>query len=372
MSVAVACLAARAAGPPGKAEVRATFQEYAGHFVQPDGRVVDRAGGGITTSEGQSYAMLRAVWVGDRDTFQQTRSWMEANLQAGNSGALPAWKWGQREDGSWGVLDPNPASDADVIIAYALLLGSKRFDDPSMRTQALALLDALWTSEIVTVADRLVLLPGPWAANQPAIKVNPSYSLPFAYRVFAQVEPERPWMQLVDDTYWLLDAVTPEGGLPPDWAWLDAVTGAVVPPPDGHPVETRYGFEAMRIPWMLAAEVRWYDEARARALLGRLDHLRVRWHRDGSLPAVIEADGSAGRDYDYLGMYGALLPAWGIVAPDDAKGLYNEVILAARTVHGWGPADDYYAHNWVWFGSALWSNKTGRGPTPIGRFDGRP
>jgi len=364
-------MCAKATAPPGRAELRRAFDDYIHRFVQDDGRVVDPVNGGITTSEGQSYALVRAVWSNERDTFDKVRRWMRDNLQGGDPEALPAWKWGQKEDGSWGVLDPNPATDADLFVAYALVLGAERWREPEMQEQALAILDKVWAQEPAVVDGHRVLLPGPWAANKPALRLNPSYSLPFAYRVFAKVDDEdRDWTGFVDDTYWMFEAVTNDRGLQPDWVWMDAETGKIVPAPEGEPEQLGYGYEAMRIPWTLAAEARWYDEPRAKKLLQGYQSLRERYHRTGSIPAVIEADGSAGRDHPYLGLYGALLPAWGVTFPADAEVLYNEVIRPVRTASGWGHADDYYAHNWVWFGLALWSDKTGRGPTPIGRFEG--
>ena len=367
-SVAGCTTCAQAASPPpSKAELRKAHEHYVSHFVQGDGRVVDRAGGGVSTSEGQSYAMVRAVWVQDRTTFDRARAWMLDNLQAGDPHQLPSWRWGQREDGSWGILDENPAADADVWAAYALALGASLWNDDGMRSQAKGLLDQIWTREVTRIDEHFVLLPGPWADGRSVVKINPSYSLPFAYRVFAELDPEHPWAELVDDSYWLLNHVTNEHGLQPDWAWLDATTGKVVPPPDGESPQEEFGFEAFRIPWTLAADARWYDEARAKALLSRMDGLRLRWQRDHELPAVINPDGTAGRDYTYLGLYGALLPAWGITAPQDAERLYTEAIAPVAGDGSWGNPDDYYAHNWVWFGLALWSDKTGRGPTPIGR-----
>jgi endoglucanase len=316
-------LCARAAAPPGRIELRNAWQDYSVAFIQEDGRVVDRAGGGMTTSEGQSYGMLRAVWMDDRPTFDRVRQWTAANLQGGDLNKLPSWQWGQRADGTWGTLDENPASDADIMIAYALLLGAQRWQDPTLSAQALALLEQVWTTETQLVGEHRVLLPGPWAAGKPFIQINPSYSMPFAFRVFAILDPSHPWQSLVDDTYWMLETVSRVDGLPPDWAWIDAETGELMPPPEGEGDKAGFGFEAFRVAWFMAAELKWYDEARARTVLDRMDTLRTRWQRDGSIPAVIRPDGSAGRTYDYLGLYGALLPAWGLLSPTDAESLYT-------------------------------------------------
>jgi endo-1,4-beta-D-glucanase Y len=353
-----ACWAADTSAP-GRGELESAWRDYRRVFIQDDGRVVDRAGGHATTSEGQSYAMIRAVWVDDRDTFDRVARWTVDNLQGHDPTALAAWKWGHRDDGSWGVYDESPASDADLWMSYALLLGAERWEAPALKTRALALMAAIWEQETLEVSGRRVLLPGPWAREGAQVKLNPSYAMPFIYRAFHSADPERGWDRLLADSYWLLEQVMADG-LPPDWVWMDKETGALGGDPEGagkSPEEAgaAFGYEAFRVMWTLAAEAQWYEEARAKRLLETLEVLRSRWHREGELPAVINPDGTPGRPYPSLGLYGAILPVWALSAPDDARALYKHKIHPHRTVSGWGDTEDYYAHNWVWFGLALWS-----------------
>lgn len=49
--------------------------------VDPDGRVVRHDQGGDTVSEGQAYAMLVAVAVGDHDTFTRVWAWTQQHLR---------------------------------------------------------------------------------------------------------------------------------------------------------------------------------------------------------------------------------------------------------------------------------------------------
>jgi len=358
LSLALLSSCTCAAGPsaPGQAELTSAWRDYRRTFIQDDGRVVDRSADGISTSEGQAYALIRAVWIDDRDGFERVLRWTVSNLQGGAPDKLPAWKWGERPDHTWGVLDENPASDADLWMAYALLLAAEKWDAPALAGRARGLLATIWEAEVLTVGEHRLLLPGPWAAEQAPVQINPSYYLPFAFRLFAEADPGHPWGALVDDSYWMFEAVAGDDGLPPDWAWYDVEAAAFVPPPAGSEGGDAYGYEALRVPWTFAAEIEWYAEPRASAQLKRMDGLLKRWHRDGALPAVINPDGSAGRDYPSLGLYGAVLPAWAITSPDDARSLYEHVIFPARTVSGWGDTEDYYAHNWVWFGLALWGD----------------
>src|SRR5450759_5509645 len=60
---------------PRPALLAAAWSGYKDRFIQPDGRVIDFQRDQMTTSEGQSYAMLRAVWMNDRPTFDLTWRW---------------------------------------------------------------------------------------------------------------------------------------------------------------------------------------------------------------------------------------------------------------------------------------------------------
>src|SRR5215470_5089229 len=63
--------------------LKESWDAYSQRFIQKDGRVIDYSAAGISTSEGQAYAMLRAVWIGDRDNFDKTFNWALNNLNSG-------------------------------------------------------------------------------------------------------------------------------------------------------------------------------------------------------------------------------------------------------------------------------------------------
>jgi hypothetical protein len=132
---------------------------------------------------------------------------------------------------------------------------------------------------------------------------------------------------------------------------VDAVTGEVRTPTVA--TDEDFGFEAFRIGWTLAAEARWYRDPRAEALLSPFVALEQRWRRDHyQLPGVIGQDGGALREWEYPGMYGALLPVW---RPMRARSIYVRELERRRAQHGWGDPRDYYGQNWIWMGMALWS-----------------
>ena len=111
------------------------WDAFKAQIINEGGRVVsDDDGGGQTYSEGQSYALFFALVANDRPMFDKLLRWTENNLCEGDMTArLPAWLWGRRPDGSWGVIDSNAASDADLWIAYALGEAGRLWNERSYR-----------------------------------------------------------------------------------------------------------------------------------------------------------------------------------------------------------------------------------------------
>lgn len=337
----------------------ATWAAYQESFMEADGRVIDRGDHDRSTSEGQAYAMVRALVMDDREAFARVRGWTSANLQGLDPTRLPAWSWGRGANGAWGVSDSNPASDADQWMAWALLGAARAWDRPDYRQEALGLLARIWDEETMEIAGQRVLLPGPWAKTTDPVRLNPSYWLPFAWRAFAEADPAHAWASLIDPAYRLLEACRSANSLPPDWCHVRVADGIVVPAPRGHEADDDFGFEAFRLAWTLAAEAKWHHEIRARRLLRDFGELSDRWTLERKIPAVIAPGGRGRVDWEYGGMYGAMLPAWALVRKGTADALWSDVIVPSRAAHGWGPETDYYGQNWIWLGYALWQGKMG-------------
>lgn len=213
-------------------------------FVSDDGRVIDRSQEDLrTVSEGQSYGLFFALVAQDRKAFDAILEWTENNLSAGDLGKrLPAWIWGKQGD-SWGVIDANSASDADLWIAYALLEASRVWCIPDYADKARALGELILSKESIEVSGLgLSILPGHtgFVLDNGAVKLNPSYVPPFMMARFASA-----W---ADDTRWaqaylasqklLLD--TGKTGSYPDWVLYN--NGEMSLPED----EQRGDYDAIR------------------------------------------------------------------------------------------------------------------------------
>lgn len=200
------------------------WQQFAERFMQADGRVIDfSVAQQHSTSEGQSYAMFFALVARDRARFDKLWNWSIANLAGGDITAqLPAWQWGRKDDGSWGVVDANAASDANLWFAYALIEAARVWGEPRYAEQARALLALVARHE---VADLPGLGPTLLPATQGFMigprtwRLNPSYlPVPLA-RGLQQFDPQGPWKAVIDSYARMLADITPKGFVA-DWvAW---------------------------------------------------------------------------------------------------------------------------------------------------------
>lgn len=326
-------------------------------FIQPDGRVIDPKRGGITTSEGQSYALLRAAWMDDGSTFDTVWTWTSTNLQVRDDHLFAAL-WGNGT-----VQDRNSASDADSDIALALLFAARRFSAPRYGDAAAKVLAGIWQADVVSVAGMNVLAAGNWATAQqsPGPVVNPSYFAPYAYRTFAAADGGHPWMTLVDSAYTVLERCTSatlghtvSAGLPPNWCAVRPSDGAVVSVPQMAGGDN-YGYDAFRVMWRVAVDALWNGESRARDYLSRHDFLRRRWASEQRLDPVYAHDGAVVSGYDDATVYGGDVGNFLVGDPATAVQVRQKLMASYQPgspAHFGDPAN-YYEQNWVWFGLAL-------------------
>lgn len=245
LAAAASVQAAYPASAAGAVRVNALWPTYRDRFVNADGRVIDTGNDGISHSEGQGWGMLLAGAAGDWQAFDKIWRWTDVNLRW--SGApLFAWKWDPK---TGEVVDPNNASDGDILIAWALARAgyfTKRAElTEAARMSAVAVRRLL----IDQVAGATALLPGFSGFSKNAVAtLNLSYYVFPAFAHLNQVDPSPVWPVLAQNGAQLaLQARFGRHGLPPDWLAVQP-NGQMFPAPDW---PARFGFDAVRVPLYL-------------------------------------------------------------------------------------------------------------------------
>ncbi|WP_456380863.1 cellulose synthase complex periplasmic endoglucanase BcsZ [Thiolapillus sp.] len=218
------------------------WQSFQRHLISEDGRVIDfHTPAQYTTSEGQSYALFMALVDNDQTRFDQLLRWTENNLAHGSLAAhLPAWQWGRKENGDWGVVDANSASDADLWIAYSLAEAGRLWHRPHLTSMAKSLARRILKEESKRLPGLgLMLLPGKQGFSlQPGRwRLNPSYLPPQLLRRMEELQPGLGWQEMLENTVTMLRAS--DSGFIPDWIIYDAQLGFL--PDEAHDAIGSYG-----------------------------------------------------------------------------------------------------------------------------------
>ncbi len=347
----------------------ATWMRYRDAYVEKSsGRTVDPMRDNVTTSEGQSYTMLRAVWLGDKVTFDQSWKFAKESLQHKDD-SLFSWLYGKRSNGSYGVLTDKggstSASDADIDIALALIFGYSRWQHPLYINDARAIVSDIWEKEVIEINGTYYLTANNLGKTSTTntVLLNPSYFSPHAYRIFAKIDPKHPWMKLVDSSYKVLQKsiVSPldasHGSLPPDWIALNKKSGALSPTYQTN-LSTNYGYDAMRVPWRIALDWQWNHDMRAKDVLGHMVPLADSWAQKGILTATYNHSGAPVETYESPAMYGGAIGYFMLTNPNEAKKVYTNklVYLFDPDTNDWKRRLSYYDDNWAWFGIGLYNN----------------
>lgn len=217
----------------------AAARRFLDRYVEADGRVQRIDEGGDTVGEGQAYGMLIAAASGDSKRFDSIWNWTKENIRRPDK--LISFKW---RDGN--IEDPQPASDADIDAARALLVASCRFNRPAQREEALELGRAILAHETADSQGKPVLTAGPWANTEPQT-INPSYFSPATFAALGTASGDGKWGSLSASSREITGALmTDSSPLPPDWAKLEGGR----PVPTGTPADPggapKFSFDAPR------------------------------------------------------------------------------------------------------------------------------
>lgn len=233
----------------GWPEAMRLWTSFKGRFVGADGRVVDDGNGGISHSEGQAYTMVLAVAADDPATFARVWGWTRTHL-AIRPDRLAAWRWRPRETPH--VDDPNNATDADLMMAWALAEAGAAWSRPELTAAARQIADDIIDKLVAPTAHGAVLMPGAagFAAGErpdgPVINLS-YWVFPALIRLQALL-PETDWVPIAETGLKLIETARfGPADLPADWIAL----GGETPAPAGGFTGV-FGYDALRVPLYLA------------------------------------------------------------------------------------------------------------------------
>ncbi|MBY0400769.1 glycosyltransferase, partial [Myxococcota bacterium] len=330
----------------------ALWSYYRYHYIEhgaEGGRVVSLDEDRITTSEGQSYALLRSVWGDDRETFDAVWGWTQKHLQT-RGDALFSWKWKGR------VLDRNAATDADTDIALALLLASRRFEEPSFEAEARRIIHDVWDQEILVVGTKCYLTAGDWSKRERVPVLHVGYFAPYAYREFSKVDREHDWDCVARTAYEVLHLIFFEKNLdfPPERVYFDRKNAIVrLEHPKSRTIGD-FGYDVFPIYWRMAADWHWSWRMEGKLRERMLAPLREAYRRDaGRLFDRYRPDGTAKSKFEALPLYATLHALADVEDPAFAETLREEKLAPLWKKALVGRETPYYLHNWLAFDEIL-------------------
>jgi len=328
-----------------KCETWPAWNNFRIKFISDEGRVVDRSlPQHVTTSEGQSYGLMFALIADDRASFDLILKWTEDNLASGDlTSQLPAWNWGKRVDGSWGVIDSNAATDADLWIAYALSEAGRLWNVPKYSALAELVASRILREESAEIPGLgLVLLPGPkgFHTEESIWRLNPSYLPIQIMRHFAAIYPDSDWNKIAETSLGIIVRSAPNGFVP-EWIDYHSEKGFVIE----NPQQSGVGFNAIRV-YLWAGMLDRRDIASS-VLLRKLAPMGKHAASNGTLLREISTPEGPKKEIASAGFSSALLPFL------KASKLYKALHLQKQRVFVLSPLeqnDNYYDQVLTLFG----------------------
>jgi len=343
-----------------------TWSFYKKNFIISYGQVINPSSNGLTSSEGQAYALLRAVYMQDKGTFDGVWKWTKDHMQFRIQDKLFSWEW-KKVGQNYVQGDSENASDADVDIALSLLFAYKTWGDEYYKTEALQIIQDIWRQDVKQVNGIYFLTPSLNSARADGHLVNPSYFSPAHYRIFASVDPDHDWLQLVSDSYFTYSIIhnasvfgKNENYLLPNWLFvkngngdLDSAKQYVASDAD------TYGFDSFRALFRIVLDAEWFQSPEAQMYLdGVAPFFKSEWEKRKRIAAIYSLEGIPTVSYESIATLAGPMAAFLNSDIDMANTLYQDRIEKAYNTLGyWGDKSNYYDQNWVWFTTALYAKK---------------
>ncbi len=326
--------------------LKQAWESYKRVYIDPSGFVLDRSRNqGEVTSEGQSYALMRAVWIDDSETFDRVLEWTEANLRRPDG--LYSWRWSPTGK----VLDVNSATDADEDISFALILASHHFRKPYYLDRARELLQAIRLHAGLQIQGGWFPSAGNWAVADRI--VNLSYFAPYAHPYFQRADPEGKWETSLEIGYDLMERTLklPNVKLIPDFMRVSEANEVELLS-ESDSLSRDFSFDAMRLFWRVALDCRLHSRPRACSDPAGGRRLMDLLARDGRLVTRYRVDGTPLASGESLSFYGSLLPAPETYSHGAALEILTRRLSPQSLLPLLANPQRYYDLNWVWFGLA--------------------
>jgi hypothetical protein len=223
--------------PKFAAAIANAYQNWTRTFVQGNTIVAPEQQNAVT-SEAMGYGMMIAAAMGDKAAFDKFHTHVKSQGGSG-AGNLMTWKGGQQ----------GSATDGDIDIAYALLMGHAQWPSGGYKGPADDMASGILSKDIVGNIVR-------GGSNFQNSNFNASYFAPYAFRKFAGS-----WATAISTNYSFVNTNVTSGtsGVPTDWG--NPSNGAPSGPgaaqvtsdiTDGE--NGAMGYDAARVPWRLGLD----------------------------------------------------------------------------------------------------------------------
>ncbi len=331
-----------------------SYESFKARYIE-DGQVHPE--GGYTQAVDQAGAMLMAVWMDDKATFDALWAWTAMYLQSEN-GLL----YHTNQPGA----EAHTMTEADTDAALALLLAEKRWDNAGYGRQARRIINAIWENEVVVIRGKPYLAAGDWAVGKKEVIFAPAAFSPHAYHFFAEADPDHNWWYLLDTNYKLLAQVSQAGpeeenstGLLPTYVGLNRWTGALLPEPAGVPAGANtFGPQAAQVYWRVGLDAQWHDDERPDDFLTTSRFLVQQWQAEDRLAASYSLSGEPLTEQESLVVYSAVLPQFLLADPQAAHEMFATRLAAnfSQTDNEgqWGDGN-LAEERWAWLATGLYA-----------------
>jgi|GEM_PF-1258617 len=212
-------------------------------------------GSNYTVSEGIAYGMLMAVWMGDQTTFDGLYRFKQNKAASKSPSKLMPWVI----DASNNVVDTGSATDADIDIAFALLMADKQWGSGGALNYM-----TLATAEINDIRNYDVALdnhlkPGDAWDNH----TFPSYFIVAFLREFKEIDTAHAaqWDTIVNKCLTMMN--TAANGTTGLIGEIIETSGAAINDTRNNVDGRRYDYNSCRVPWRYAMDYCWNGNATA-------------------------------------------------------------------------------------------------------------